>query len=150
MSEMLIEKKNRLNDALAFLKGKKVIKTQKDVAGLMFMNVNTVSQALKGNSKYLTDSFLKKFAFTFKSINEAWLLNGSGTIDNKGDAALAYNNLALSELTKEHISIVRDALLMHEDQLLEDEVIKKWLEYKLLLKEHEVLKRVEETQKNET
>ncbi len=55
-----------LQNKVAYLKGIRKIKTQKDIAISMDMNVNTISQALKGNDKYLTDSFLQKFCKTFE------------------------------------------------------------------------------------
>ena len=62
----IIDKKNRLDKAVAYLKGEQIIKTQKDISKKMGMSEETISRALKGLEKYLTDSFLEKFAYEFK------------------------------------------------------------------------------------
>lgn len=69
--------KERLLESVAKLKGDRIIKSQKDIAEIMGMNPNTISQALKGNPKYLTLSFITKFSNTFTSINNDWLITGS-------------------------------------------------------------------------
>lgn len=75
----IIDKKNRLDIAVAYLKGERIIKTQKDISKKMGMSEETISRALKGLEKYLTDSFLEKFAYEF-SLNPEWLKNNSGSM----------------------------------------------------------------------
>ncbi len=70
-------KHNRLNECLTYLKRIRSIKIQKDIVDKMEMNKSTVSQALKGNERYLTDSFLEKFANTF-NLNPQYLIEGEG------------------------------------------------------------------------
>ena len=70
----IVDKKNRLDRAVAYLKGEQIIKTQKDISKKMGMSEETISRALKGLEKYLTDSFLEKFAYEF-SLNPEWLKN---------------------------------------------------------------------------
>ena len=73
----IIDKKNRLDRAVAYLKGEQKIKTQKDISEKMEISAETVSRALKGLEKYLTDNFLEKFASEF-GFNPEWLKKGNG------------------------------------------------------------------------
>ena len=75
----IIDKKNRLDRAVAYLKGKQIIKTQKDISKKMGISEETISRALKGLEKYLTDSFLEKFAYEF-GLNPEWLKNNNGSM----------------------------------------------------------------------
>ena len=75
----IIDKKNRLDRAVAHLKGKQIVKTQKDISKKMGMSEETISRALKGLEKYLTDSFLEKFAYEF-GLNPEWLKNNNGSM----------------------------------------------------------------------
>lgn len=90
-------KAERINKAVAYLKGEQIIKFQKDIMDAMKADKNTVSQALLGNDKYLTDSFIARFAEVFPDINADWLLTGKGnmlktnnpdTPDCRGDVIL--------------------------------------------------------------
>lgn len=72
----LEKKKKRLIDSFNKLKSLRVIKTQKDVSEKLGMSTNTVSQAINGNLKYLTDSFLVKFSTLSDEIDANWLLTG--------------------------------------------------------------------------
>jgi phage repressor protein C with HTH and peptisase S24 domain len=69
---------NRLNDSIAFLKGRKIIKTQQDIATKLKYNKGSVSQALNGKNGYLTKDFIKNFTDHFPEINYSWLLTGEG------------------------------------------------------------------------
>lgn len=73
----IIDKKNRLDKAVAYLRGEQKIKTQKDISEKMEISAETVSRALKGLEKYLTDNFLEKFASEF-GFNPEWLKKGNG------------------------------------------------------------------------
>ena len=75
----IIDKKNRLDRAVAYLKGEQIIKTQKDISKKMGISEETISRALKGLEKYLTDSFLEKFAYEF-GLNPEWLKNNNGSM----------------------------------------------------------------------
>lgn len=72
---------SRLLEAVAFLKGKRIIKTQKDIAEAMKYNKSSISSALKGDERYFTDSFIDKFANTFE-LNSDWIKKGEGSLDN--------------------------------------------------------------------
>lgn len=69
----------RLNKAYDYLKFKKIIKVQKDVAERMGATRPNVSNALSGKEEYLTNSFLKRFGDAFSNtISTKWLLTGEG------------------------------------------------------------------------
>lgn len=74
---------NRLNDSIAYLKGKKIIKTQQDIVDKLGYNKSSVSQALNGKNGYLTKDFLKSFTDGFPEINYNWLLNGETEMFNE-------------------------------------------------------------------
>lgn len=75
----LIGRVNRLNEAVAYLKGKRIAKTQKAIAKILEVDEANLSKALNGNEVYLTDPFLKKFANIFE-FDTNWLLTGQGTM----------------------------------------------------------------------
>jgi hypothetical protein len=78
-------KLNRLHEAIAYLKGKRIIKNQQDIVDEMGANKSVVSQALKGVDKYFTDNFLVKFCKAFLIINANWLIYGSGNMLNEAE-----------------------------------------------------------------
>lgn len=128
MNELLV---NRLNEAIDFLKSEKIIKTQKDIADIMGMNINSISQALNGNEKYLTDSFLKKFSLSFNSINFSWL---------KGED----QTMIVSESTLSRIPSDEEIQKCIENLILHEELFKKFDSYNTFIKnkENEVENRV--------
>ncbi|HAY3545070.1 TPA: helix-turn-helix domain-containing protein [Elizabethkingia anophelis] len=73
----LISRTDRLNSAVAYLKGKRIAKTQKAIAKMLETNEVTLSRALNGNEEYITEGFLRKFADIFE-IDTNWLLTGEG------------------------------------------------------------------------
>lgn len=77
------ERLGRLNRAVSYLTSIEKVSqtsTQKDIAGLMGYNNSTnVNYAFKGNVRYLTEGFLKRFNSAFGDIfSEEWLLTGEG------------------------------------------------------------------------
>ena len=70
--------KNRLKKVVNYLKLENIIKSQEDLARQINYDKASVSQALNGSEKYLTDSFIAKFCRKFNIINEDWLLTGEG------------------------------------------------------------------------
>ena len=68
----------RINKAVAYLKGTQRIKEQKDIKIEMGVDKSTVSQALMGNEKYLTKNFIKKFCEVYPFFNIEWLKTGEG------------------------------------------------------------------------
>ena len=94
-------KLNRLKKAISYLKGREIIFNQKDIVEKMGVNKSSVSSALRGNEKYLTNSFLIKFCNTFNCINYNWLITGKGNMLNN-TSSLSKNKLPV--LTKEGVS----------------------------------------------
>lgn len=84
---------DRLNKAIAYLKGNLRIKTQSDIANAIGASRISVSQAINGRGNYLTKSFLRKFAGCYDEINLDWLLTGEGEmIKNNTNQASENNN----------------------------------------------------------
>lgn len=73
-----MNKKERLNEAVAYLIYKGVVKTQKDIAEKMSASRTNISSALSGKEYALTDNFIGRFCATFKEISYTWLLLGHG------------------------------------------------------------------------
>lgn len=70
---------SRLHQAIEYLKDKGKVHIQRDIVVAISGNESNVTQALKGNPRYLTKSFLKRFAAAYSDyINEEWLLTGEG------------------------------------------------------------------------
>lgn len=61
-------KQNTLNRIIAYLKGKQVIETQKDLALILDVNVKNLSSAINGNEKYLTKSLFSKIYEKFPEV----------------------------------------------------------------------------------
>lgn len=77
------ERLTRLNKAVSYLTSTEKVSqtsTQKDVARIMGYNNSTnVNYAFKGNVRYLTEGFLKRFNKAFDEIfTEEWLIEGEG------------------------------------------------------------------------
>lgn len=74
-----MNKKERFNTAVNYLKERGLVHTQKDVASMMGTTSPNVSSALKGVESVLTDNFLRRFYVAFEQVfNEAWILSGEG------------------------------------------------------------------------
>lgn len=68
----------RLNEAFNYLRFKGLVKTQKDLAEAIGATAPNVSSALKGDDKFLTDSFISRFSDAFEEVSSHWLLTGEG------------------------------------------------------------------------
>jgi hypothetical protein len=73
-----MDKKNRLNEAVAYLKYKGIVKTQVDIASKMKASRSNVSSALAGTQSALTDNFIRRFCDEFTEISYTWLQSGEG------------------------------------------------------------------------
>lgn len=72
-------KLQRLERAIQYLKGKGIVRRQKDVASQMCTTESSVSNALADRSGSLNDNFLLRFNRAFGDIfSNAWLLDGTG------------------------------------------------------------------------
>ncbi|CAA7389522.1 hypothetical protein [Chryseobacterium fistulae] len=145
----LISIKDRLNEAVAHIKGKRIAKTQKSIASMLEINEVTLSRALNGNEDYLTESFLKKFADIFE-FNENWLLVGKGdmlnttkikgnnNLNNTGNVGgnILNNSNSQSKCLADSIEILKN-IIEEKDELLKakDEIINSKDEIINLLKE---------------
>lgn len=78
-----MDRKERLQKAINYLRLNGIVSSQVDTANKMGASEATVSNALKGNDKYLTDKFLKRFNGAFGGLfNLDWLLDEEGEMLN--------------------------------------------------------------------
>lgn len=71
--------KDRFEKAFNHLKGTGQIKTQRAAANIIGVDPSNLSNALKGDTKYLTNNLLERFNAAFGNIfNLDWLLTGEG------------------------------------------------------------------------
>jgi plasmid maintenance system antidote protein VapI len=100
--------RERLKKAIDYLKFNNNIKNQDDLAEKMEYNRSSVSQAINGDERYLTDTFILNFCRKFKNINEEWIRTGSGEMlqetVNQEQAKPAPQQLELSFATLVEIS----------------------------------------------
>lgn len=74
-----MDKKERLTQAVNYLKMQGVIKTQDDIAIAMKASRSNVSAAINGAPKVLTDNFILRFATVYKDyLSMDWLMYGKG------------------------------------------------------------------------
>lgn len=73
----IIGRASRLGDAIAYIKGKRLAKTQKEIASAINVDEGNLSKAIKGSDKYLTEGFLQRLAEEY-NLNYDWLLTGEG------------------------------------------------------------------------
>lgn len=117
-----MDKLERLRKAYEYLRFKGIIHTQKDVADKMQATAPNVSSALKGDSKFLTDSFLRRFNEAFGELfNYQWLILGEGNMlkdgnDEEETPVQSETSRFLSLLEKKDEQI--DRLLDQHDRLV--------------------------------
>ena len=111
----------RINEAIAYLKGNRIVKLQKDIASKLKMNKSTVSQAIKGNERYLTESFVIKFCHAFDMISPDWILKGEGKMLKVEDEI---------EFSKGSIKVEKivDIIIKNRDKFEKNPVFKNYLE----------------------
>ena len=78
------ETRKRFKKAISHLKGEQIINTNQDVVNKMEINKSSMSLALKGDERYLTEKFITKFANIY-GFNKDWLWKGEGTIFANSD-----------------------------------------------------------------
>ena len=71
--------RKRFKKAISYLKGEQIISTNQDVVNKMEINKSSMSLALKGDERYLTEKFITKFANLYH-FNKDWILKGEGTM----------------------------------------------------------------------
>lgn len=83
----------RLNRAFEILRNRGLAHTKKDVANQMMSAAASISKAFKGDSDYLTESFLERFNSAYGGIfNESWLLYGTGSELNPSNSVIQTNH----------------------------------------------------------
>ena len=76
-----MERNERLQKAFEYLRYKELVRTQADIASIMNASRSNISSAMNGDTKVLTDRFLKRFNAAFDSVfNIDWLLHGKGNM----------------------------------------------------------------------
>ena len=73
------ETRKRFKKAISHLKGEQIINTNQDVVNKMEINKSSMSLALKGDERYLTEKFITKFANIY-GFNKDWLWKGKGSM----------------------------------------------------------------------
>jgi hypothetical protein len=73
MNDLIELKKDRLKEAINYLKFKGIINNNKDISNLNIISSSSLSRAIGGDEKYLTDSFLMKFCNQFQMFNVNWI-----------------------------------------------------------------------------
>ena len=73
------ETRKRFKKAISHLKGEQIINTNQDVVNKMEINKSSMSLALKGDERYLTEKFITKFANIY-GFNKDWLWKGEGSM----------------------------------------------------------------------
>lgn len=75
----------RLLTAVEYLKRKGCIHKQQDIVERLDMPKSSVSEAMAGKARSLTDGFLRRFARAYgEHVSEHWLLTGQGRMDVPG------------------------------------------------------------------
>ncbi len=75
----MYSRQERLKIAIGHLKKCLIASTQKEIAERMRASSATISKALKGDGKNLTNKFFRRFNRAFDNIfNEDWLIGGRG------------------------------------------------------------------------
>lgn len=93
------EKRNRLLKAYEYLRSRGIVHTQNDVATRMGSNRVNISNAFRGQPKYLTERFLKRFNKAFGEIfNNTWLIDGEGAMLKVGVERAMETSAAAIEL----------------------------------------------------
>lgn len=100
-----MERKERLQKAINYLRLNGIVSSQVDTANKMGASEATVSNALKGNDKYLTDKFLKRFNGAFGGLfNLDWLLDEEGEMLNRSTRSELDSNALDLETIKASVS----------------------------------------------
>lgn len=116
-----MDKKERLNEAVRYLKFKGIVKKQEDIAVRMKAAKSNISSALSGKESVLTDNFIARFCAVYKQISYTWLLLGEGDMLSSGEKTvndrirdiLKLESLSLetlSERTGEDFSVLQKCI----------------------------------------
>lgn len=76
-------KLERIKEAYKYLFGKGIVSSQKDIAEKIGANKASISLVFKGDEKYLTDNFFRRFSEAYPIINASWLISEKGEMTNE-------------------------------------------------------------------
>ena len=81
-----MDRSERFKKAYEYLRFNGFTQSQKDLADRMQATAPNVSKALKGDSKFITDNFLRRFNEAFGELfNYQWLILGEGNMLKDGN-----------------------------------------------------------------
>lgn len=89
---------DRLHKAVHHLMGESVIGQDKDIAAAIGSDDNTVWQAKKGNKKYLTENFLKRFCAAYPIIDFDWLKDDEGKMLKNQTTSIVGDNYGIGNI----------------------------------------------------
>lgn len=76
-----MSKIERINECYEYLRSIGKIHTKKDLCDLLNIAPSNLTKAFKGEPRYLTDGFLRRFCSAFDGLlSEEWLLTGEGSM----------------------------------------------------------------------
>ena len=119
-------KKDRFNKVFNHLKSTGKIHTQVEFAKIVGSSEATISKALKGDEKSLTDSLLKRVNKAFGNIfSMDWLLNGIGSMccQPSSDINTLFNAQGDNSTNQQIVGASNEALIKENEmlkQLLEE------------------------------
>lgn len=124
---MIDIKVKRIATAIEYLKSIGSVHKQQDVEERMGATESSLSRALKGDAKYLTDKFILRFNKAFGNVfNEDWLIGGEGEMladDKKTSDTIANKQVQMHEDSIEFVTAGGEAFasmivrLMNEKQI---------------------------------
>jgi len=130
-----MNRKERLNEAVNYLKFKGIVKTHEDIANKMGASRPNVSSALSGKEGVLTDNFISRFCAAFPGISYSWLLLGVGdmlsnkekSVDDRIRDILKMESVSLQTLSDKTGNDFQDLQsCLDDDMTPSDEVLEKF------------------------
>lgn len=98
MEDLFIKRGKRLREALNYLRGQKLVRTQKDMAQAIGATEANISAALKGNEKAATARLISRINEAYGYVfNEEYLLSGKGTLLAEDNYSMPESNDTLQE-----------------------------------------------------
>lgn len=76
-----MSKVERINECYEYLRSIGKIHTKRDLSDLLDVAPSNLTKAFKGDTRYLTDNFLRRFNLAFDYLfSEEWLITGEGSM----------------------------------------------------------------------
>ena len=116
--------RKRFKKAISHLKGEQIISTNQDVVNKMEINKTSMSLALKGDERYLTEKFITKFANIY-GFNKDWLWKGEGTMLPNEVRNTKYTLEELKKIASGDLTVPKEVRnpITNVDPILADEAI---------------------------